>query len=99
MPINTDKWHGRIGLLQSKPSLWTSSKFRVLSLVKYKIIAFLVLLLSHGNIEFNPGPKRSISKYSCCHWNLNSILAHNKLSLIKPYNTVQKYDIICISET
>ena len=37
-------------------------------------------------------------KCSCCHWNVNSILAHEKLSLIKSYNTVQKYNIICMLE-
>ena len=98
MPVNTEQWHVSIGLFQSKPSLKTSSKFRVLRFVK--VIAFLVLLLlSHGDIEVNPGSNRKISKFSCCHWNVNSILAYDKLSLTKSYNTVQKYDIICISET
>ena len=73
--------------------------FRDLRVVNYKVIAFLVLLLSHGDIEVNPGPKRKLSKLSCCHWNVNSIRAHNKLSLIIAYNTVQKFDIICILET
>ena len=100
MPVNTEQWRASIDLFQSKPSLKTCSKFRVLRSVNYKVDAFLVLLLlSHGDIEVNPGPKREISKFSCCHWNVNSILAHDKLSLIKSYNTVQKYDIICISET
>ena len=56
-------------------------------------------MLSHGDIEVNPAPKRKISKCSCCHRNVNSILAHDKFSLIKSYNTVQKYNTICISET
>ena len=59
----------------------------------------VLLLLSHGDIEVNPGPKRKLSKPSCCHWNVNIILPHNKLSLIIAYSTVQKLDIICISET
>ena len=80
-------------MFQSKPSLKFSGKFRVLSVVNYKIIAFLILLLlSHGDMEVNLGPKRKISKFSCCHWNVNSILAHDKLS----YNAVQKYGIICM---
>ena len=33
------------------------------------------------------------------HWNVNSILAHNKLTLLEAYNTVHQYDILCISET
>ena len=61
---------------------------------------FLVLLLlSYGDTEVNHGPKRKLSKLSCCHWDVNGILAHNKLSLIIAYNTVQKFDIICILET
>ena len=77
-----------------------ANEFRDLRVVNYKLTVVLVLsLLSHGDIEVNPGPKRKLSKLSCCHWNVNSILAHNKLSLIIAYNTVQKFDIICISET
>ena len=37
--------------------------------------------------------------FSCFQWNVNSLLAHNKLSLLEPYNTFHKYDILCISET
>ena len=59
----------------------------------------MLLLLSHGDIEVNPGPKRKLSKLSCCHKNVNTILARNKLSLIIAYNTGQKLDIICILET
>ena len=38
---------------------------------------------------------------SVCHWNLNSICAHNftKLSLLRAYVSVHKFDIICLSET
>ena len=61
--------------------------------------AFL-LLLKHGDVEINPGPKKKEARFfSCFHWNVNSILAHNKLSLLEAYNTVHKYDILCISET
>ena len=51
------------------------------------------------HIEVNPGPKRKVSAFLCCHRNVNSIIAHDKLSLIKSYSTVQTYDIICVSET
>ena len=38
---------------------------------------------------------------SKCHWNLNSICAHNfaKLSLLRAYVSIHKFDIICLSET
>ena len=50
-----------------------------------------MLLLTHGDVENNPGPKRRTSNYfSCCHWNVNSIMAHNKLPLQAAYNTLHK---------
>ena len=59
------------------------------------------MLLTHGDVKTNPGPKKSHSYFSCNHWNVNSLIAHNKLkvSLLEAYNTVHKYDFICISET
>ena len=59
-----------------------------------------LLLIIHGDIGTNSGPKNKNSKYfSCCHWNVNSILAHDKLSSLTAYNSTQHYDIIFISET
>ena len=39
--------------------------------------------------------------FSICHWNVNSISAHNysKVFLLKAYIAIHKFDIICISET
>ena len=60
------------------------------------------LLLLHGDIESNPGP-RNIKNHlpSFCHWNLNSLPGHNfsKMLLLKAYNAIYKYDSICLSET
>ena len=51
-----------------------------------------MLLLTHGDTENNPRPKRRTSSYfSCCRWNVNSIMAHNKFSLLPGYNTLHKY--------
>ena len=37
-----------------------------------------ILIILSGDIEKNPGPKfSSCDKFSICHWNLNSISAHN----------------------
>ena len=34
----------------------------------------------HGDIEINSGPKKKQPKYfSCCLWNVSSLLAHNKI--------------------
>ena len=52
--------------------------------------------------EVNPGPRNSASEcLSICHWNLNSISAHDysKLFLLKAHISVHKSDIICLSET
>ena len=60
------------------------------------------LLLLHGDIESNPGPRNSKNHLpSFCHWNLNSLPAHNfsKMLLLKAYNAIYKYDSICLSET
>ena len=60
------------------------------------------LLLLHGDIESNPGPRNSKNHLpSFCHWNLNSFPAHNfsKMLLLKAYNAIYKYDFICLSET
>ena len=63
------------------------------------IILFLLLLL-HGDIESNPGPKKNKKTYfPLCHWNVNSLVAHKKISLLAAYNSVYRYDIICISES
>ena len=61
-----------------------------------------LLLLQHGDIESNPGPRNNqIKNLSCCHWNVNSLLAQNfsKVSQIEAYNSLYNHDFICISET
>ena len=63
---------------------------------------FKIVLKLSGGVEENPGPKSSSSQsFSICHWNLNSISAHNymKLSLLRAYLSTHKFDVICISET
>ena len=60
------------------------------------------LLLLHGDLESNPGPRNSKNHLpSFCHWNLNSLPVHNfsKMLLLKAYNTICKYDFICLSGT
>ena len=41
------------------------------------------------------------NQFTICHWNLNSISAHNfaKVQLLKAYLAVHKFDIVCLSET
>ena len=78
-----------------------SSLFYVFILIYYLRWCSSLILLS-GDIETNPGPTPSSGQcFSICHWNLNSITAHNfaKLSLLTAYNLVHSFDIICLSET
>ena len=46
------------------------------------------------------GRQKNPSNYfSCCSSNANSILAHNKISSLTAYHTVQRFNVICIAET
>ena len=66
------------------------------------LAAINVLVLLSGNVEINLGPKRTPkATLSICHWNLNSISAHNyaKLSLLRAYVAFHKFDIIYLAET
>ena len=61
-----------------------------------------ILINLSGDIEKNSRPKPiSCDKFSICHWNLNSISAHNfiKISLLRAYVSTQYFDILCLSET
>ena len=62
------------------------------------LVYLFTFLQCHGDIELNPGPRRLKSNcLSVCHWNLNSIISQN--SQLKAYNSICKYDFICLSET
>ena len=50
----------------------------------------------------NPGPKPNpCHSFSICHWNLNSLATHNylKVSLLRAYVAIEKFDVVCLSET
>ena len=66
------------------------------------LLFIFALLLCHGDIEINPGPKKlKKNSLSVCHWNLNSLSAHNfsKLTQLKAYISKYKHAFICLSET
>ena len=53
-------------------------------------------------METNPGPRGNHSQYfSFCHWNLNSLPAHNyaKVSLLQAFNAIHKFELFCLSES
>ena len=63
---------------------------------------YSVLLLLGDDIELSPGLKQiSMNAFTICHWNLNSISAHNyaKIFLLNSCNAIHKFCIICLSET
>ena len=68
--------------------------------IRYFINNFkhLLLLLS-GDIEINPGPKRSSINF--CHWNLNGVISHDfiKVPLVDVFITSNNFDLVCLSET
>ena len=73
----------------------------VLLYIHYVPLFSLAIKLS-GDIEENPGPEaNSCDCLPICHWNSNSVCAHNfiKLSLLRTYIFINKIDIICLSET
>ena len=66
------------------------------------MLYLFTFLSRHGDIELNSGPrKEKKNSLSVCHWNLNSLSAHNfsKLTQLKAYNAIYKHDFICLSET
>ena len=74
--------------------------FRYFENTLFSILTLLyvfVFLRCHGDIELNPGPRKSKENArSVCHWNLNSITAHDfsKLTQLKAYILTYKYDFI-----
>ena len=61
-----------------------------------------VFLQLSVDIELNQGPTmRSCKSVLVCHGDLNSISSHNfiKVSPLTACNALQKFDVICISET
>ena len=78
------------------------SLFYVFILIYYLLwCSFLSVLF--GSIKVNSSPIPSSGQWQCfsiCHWNLNSITAHNyaKSPLLTAYNLVHNFEIICISD-
>ena len=65
--------------------------------VLYSTYYLHILLLQHGDIEANPGPpKEKLKNISCCHWNVDSLIAHNvsKISLLEAYKAIYKHDFL-----
>ena len=110
MPISIMQWGVEIGMCFRKSKARNRDRILLPTIrplfscspgVPFALI--MLILLTCGDIESNPGPRRSDSCYnfSMCHWNLNSMTAHNfeKINLLEAYNTINKFDVICLSES
>ena len=76
--------------------IWTLFSTFVSCNLLYWLYIFLITL--SGDVELNPGPKcKAAQTLSICHWNLNSVCAHDfaKLSLLRAYVNIHKFDIVC----
>ena len=61
-----------------------------------------LLIRQSGDIEMNPRPTPNpFHSFSICHWNLNSLAAHNylKVCLLRAYVAMKKFDVVCLLET
>ena len=105
MNISLSMWRIVIGLFLSRNiGKCFISGLRCYSISNLKFVLFLaLLLLCHGDIESNPGPKMSpnCQPLKSCLWNCNSILSENcfKVFILKSFNALHSYDFICLSET
>ena len=72
-------------------------------LFSYTTIGYLSALIKiSGDVDENPGPKRYSAQYlTICHWNLDSIPAHDfiNVALLKAHLSVHEMNVICLSET
>ena len=109
MPVNVVQQRVEIGVFDALCDVRCRTKFSCSSHSPSKkatvtvLIFTLLLLFMSGNIELNPGPNKTNSscKFSVCHWNLNSLAAHNfeEVGLLEALNTINKFDIICVFKT
>ena len=63
---------------------------------------YSILVKLNGDVAENPGPKpKPCQSFSICHWNVYSLSDQNfsKVSLLRAYISIHKFDVICISET
>ena len=110
MPISIMQWRVEIGMFFRKSKVRYRDRILLPTIHPlcscrsgFRFAFIMLLLLTCGDIESNPGPRRCdfCYNFSICYWNLNSMTAHNfeKINLLEAYNTINKFDIICLSES
>ena len=68
----------------------------------YYIWIYSIRIKMSGDIKMNPEPTPIYcNKFSICHWNLNSIFAHNSQNYLfyVPDISIHNFAILCLSET
>ena len=110
MLISIMQWRVEIGIFNIRFYVrCKSNSFGPLARLIYTIAEISIKLLSiflvlYSDVELNPGhtkKRNSWFNFSISYWNLNSLIAHNfeKVNLLEGFNTVNKFDIICLSES
>ena len=106
-PVNIDQWragtgrfHSRLVIPKTKKSLSDQVIIFMCIFTFFCNVFLSILILKDGDIELNPGPLKSFHLYfSCWHWNVYSFATDNYSKALKAYNSIYRYDFICISET
>ena len=84
-----------------------SDKYRAIPHVRMFFCSLLffvsvILLVLSGDIETFPDPEPGHSNsFFFCHQSLNGIADHNflKMFLVRAYNAIHRFNVICLSET
>ena len=110
MPISIMQWRVEIVIFNVRFCIRCKSNalgsltalLYTIALTSFTLLTIFLLLC--GDVELNPGPietRNSWFNFSICHWNLNSLTSHSceKVNLLEAYNAVNKFDIICLSES
>ena len=106
MPISIDQWHVTVSLFGA--CRYAAIIKKDFEIFKFKSFTYPSVFLQPYNFStfgsawwyWNQSrtQKKQPKYFSCCHWNVNILLAHNKISLLTAYSTIHQY-VICISET
>ena len=109
MLIGIMQWCVEIGMFFRKSKVRYRDRILLLTISPlfsyspgFHLVFIKLILLTCGDTKSNPGPSRHNSCYYflVCHWNLNSMTAQNfqKIKLLEAHNTINKFDVICLSE-
>ena len=86
------RYRDRILLRTMCPLFSCSSGFR---------LVFVMLILLTCGKQIKCSAQKDCYNFTVYNWNLNSLTAHNleKINLLEAYNTINKFDVIYLSES